>query len=102
MATTIAELEKRIEELNDLVHTLSAQISATQLAVEDATPFVGYVTTKYIGDGLSKEWQTRPALLIGEDRAIVIAPDDEGGVYTVYGAVRNDENHIPGTWHTQE
>lgn len=97
MALTQAE-EKRIADLEAKVAALEATITA----LRDVTPFVGYVTAKYIGDGQSKEWQVRPALPIGDDTLIVLAPDDEGGVYTVRGAKQNNSRHIPGTFHTSE
>lgn len=97
MALTQAE-EKRIADLEAKISSLEEAITA----LRDVTPFVGYVTTKYIGDGESKEWQARPALPIGDDTLIVLAPDDEGGVYTVRGAHQDNNRHIPGTFHTSE
>lgn len=99
MALTQAD-EKRIADLEAEITRLDNQ-KASKEDLEDSSvaPFVDYVTTKYIGDGVSKEWQERPALLLPDGRLIVLAPDDEGGVYTVDGAKLSDSRHIPNTWH---
>lgn len=101
MAITNAELEQQLKAALDRIEALEVN-AATKADLSDAVPFVAYVTTKYVGDGQSKEWQIRPALPLPGGILIVFAPDDEGGTFTVRDAPKSNKAHIPGTWHDSE